>query len=280
MRIHHLNCATMCPVAFGLLGLREMVCHCLLVETPSSGLVLVDTGFGTGDVTDPSHLGRAFGGLVRPKLDITETAIRQVEALGYAASDVRHILPTHLDLDHAGGLPDFPKAKVHIYRPELDAATARATWKEKERYKARHVAHGPDWQPYELAGETWNGFECVRDLVGLPPEVLLVPTVGHTRGHVAVAVQSSTGWLLHAGDAYFHHRQMDPERPSCPVPLAIFQSTMAIDDVARRRSSERLRLLARDTKVTVFSAHDVNELEASQAARPTSRTEVSSVREA
>jgi len=262
MRIHHLNCATMCPVAWGLMGLRDMVAHCLLIETPSSGLVLVDTGFGTGDIQDPSHLGGAFQKLVRPKLDLRETAIRQVEALGFKASDVRHIVPTHLDLDHAGGLPDFPEAKVHIYRVERDAALARASWKEKERYKTRHVAHGPDWAVFDLAGETWNGFECVRDLAGLPPEILIVPTVGHTRGHVAVAIEAPKGWLVHAGDAYFHRHEMHPDRPRCPRALAIFQSTMGIDDVARRRNAERLRLLARDTKVGIFSAHDPDELQA------------------
>ncbi len=280
MRIHHINCATMCPVAFGLMGLRDMICHCLLIETDSSGLVLVDTGFGTADIADPSHLGRAFAGLVRPKLDPAETALHQIEALGFSASDVRHIVPTHLDLDHAGGLPDFPKAKVHIYEKEHAAAMARGSWKEKERYKPRHFAHGPDFRTYDLAGETWNGFECVRDLEGLPPDVLLVPTTGHTRGHVAVAVKGDAGWLLHCGDAYFHHREMDPDRPSCPTPLAIFQSTMAIDDVSRRRNSERLRLLARDTKVTVFCAHDPSELDLAKASRPASRTETSSVRRA
>lgn len=280
MRIHHLNCATMCPVAWSLLGLRDMICHCLLIETDSSGLVLVDTGFGTADIADPSHLGRAFAGLVRPKLDLAETALRQVEALGFSASDVRHIIPTHLDLDHAGGLPDFPKAKVHIYEVERDAALARATWKEKERYKPRHFAHGPAFCPYDLSGETWNGFECVRDLEGLPSDVLIVPTAGHTRGHVAIAVKAPSGWLLHCGDAYFHHREMDPDKPSCPTPLAIFQSTMAIDDVSRRRNSERLRLLARDSKVTVFSAHDPSELDLARASQPTSRTDASSVRRA
>lgn len=256
----------MCPVAWSLFGLRDMICHCLLIETERDGLVLVDTGFGTGDIADPSHLGGAFKNLVRPRLDVAETALRQVEAMGFSASDVRHIVPTHLDLDHAGGLPDFRHATVHIYKKERDAALERGSWREKERYKLRHFAHGPKWEPYDLSGETWNGFECVRGLKGLPPEILLVPTVGHTRGHVAVAVDAPGGWLVHAGDAYFHHHEMDPDRPRCPKPLAVFQSTMAIDDVSRRRNAERLRLLARETKVNIFSAHDPSELEQAQRA--------------
>ncbi len=269
MRVHHLNCATMCPVAGSLLvekgeSARGMVAHVLAIET-SGGLVLVDTGFGTGDIENPARLGGGFQRFVRPRLDPEETALAQVRKLGFSASDVRHIVPTHLDLDHAGGLPDFPEATVHVYGAELDAVMNRATLKEKNRYRPAHFVHGPRWQRYAVRGERWNGFEAVRDLQGLPPEILLVPTIGHTRGHVAVAVQDDRGWMLHCGDAYFHRGEMDPERPRCPIGFRVFQSVVAMDDVARRRNSERLRLLARDEGVRVFSAHDPVELDRMKA---------------
>lgn len=265
MRVHHINCATMCPVLFSQMktpGARTdgLVCHVLVIET-DDGLVLVDTGFGTGDIASPAHLGAGFALVARPKLDVEETALHQIERMGFARDDVRHIVPTHLDLDHAGGLPDFPKAKVHIYAKELDAVLARATTKERNRYRPAHFAHQPEWVRYQVQGERWFGFESVRNLDGLPPEILLVPTVGHTRGHVAVAVESKSGWLLHAGDAYFSHSEMNPDSPSCPAALSIFQRLAAMDDVARVRNQERLRVLARDEKVTIFSAHDAFELE-------------------
>jgi glyoxylase-like metal-dependent hydrolase (beta-lactamase superfamily II) len=50
-----------------------------------------------------------------------ETAIAQIEALGFSWEDVKHIALTHFHYDHAGGLPDFPGAKVHIFQGELDA---------------------------------------------------------------------------------------------------------------------------------------------------------------
>jgi glyoxylase-like metal-dependent hydrolase (beta-lactamase superfamily II) len=117
------------------------------------------------------------------------------------------------------------------------------------------------------------GFECVRDLPGLPPEILLVPLHGHSRGHSAVAVDAGRGWLLHAGDAYFYHGELDPDAPSCPPGLRIFQRIAAVDDAARRKNQERLRELARERRgeVTIFSAHDPVELaraqEAAEAAR-------------
>jgi glyoxylase-like metal-dependent hydrolase (beta-lactamase superfamily II) len=98
----------------------------------------------------------------------------------------------------------------------------------------------------------------VRELDGLPPEILIVPVVGHTRGHAAIAVDTGEGWLLHAGDAYFFHGEMDAKSPRCTPALAMFQRVIAMDNDARLRNQVRLRELARDhhDEVTVFSAHD------------------------
>jgi glyoxylase-like metal-dependent hydrolase (beta-lactamase superfamily II) len=274
MRVHHLNCATMCPFGGRLLSGEgsvlepaTLVCHCLLVETPD-GLLLVDTGLGLGDVADASsRLGGPFVALTRPRLDPAETAAQQIERLGFHRRDVRHVALTHLDLDHAGGLADFPEATVHIYEPELDAALARASLPEKNRYRPVQWAHGPRWARYHTRGEAWHGFDCVRQLDGLPPEVLIVPLVGHTRGHAGIAVRGDGGWLLHAGDAYFFHGEVDVARPHCTPGLALFQRAIAMDDRARRGNRDRLQALARDHAgdVQVFCAHDRLELERARA---------------
>lgn len=266
MKVHHLTCGSMCPLLFSTFktpGARrdEMVTHCLLIETADC-LVLVDTGFGLDDMRDGrSRLGGPFCSVIRPQFDERATAIRQIEAMGFDPRDVRHVLPTHLDLDHAGGLPDFPDAAVHMYAKEIEAAEARATVPEQHRYRPAHFAHGPRWVRHDVAGEKWFGFDCVRSLPGLPPEILIVPLVGHSRGHAGVAVHTGDGWLLHAGDAYFSNAEMHPTKPSCPAFLRVFQRGAAFDDIARRRNQERVRLLARDDKVNVFSAHDAYELE-------------------
>ncbi len=112
-----------------------LACHVLLVETPASGLVLVDTGLGTADYAAiSSRLGRAFAyGYARPSINPALAAIRQVAALGFDRRDVRHIVQTHLDLDHVGGLSDFPWAAVHVHEAELAAAMAR--WGARARGK-------------------------------------------------------------------------------------------------------------------------------------------------
>ncbi|MFO0619359.1 MAG: MBL fold metallo-hydrolase [Polyangiaceae bacterium] len=266
MKVHHLSCGSMCPLLLSTIktpGARrnEMVTHCLLIETGDC-LVLVDTGFGLADMRDgKARLGAAFCAALRPRFDEADTAIRQIEAMGFDPRDVRHVLPTHLDLDHAGGLSDFPDAAIHAYEKEIAAAEARATLAERERYRPAHFAHGPKWVRHDVAGEKWFGFDCVRSLPGLPPEILIVPLVGHSRGHSGIAVDTPDGWLLHAGDAYFSNAEMHPTKPSCPFLLRAFQTGAATDNIARLRNQERVRLLARDEKVNVFSAHDAYELE-------------------
>ena len=102
MRIHHLNCGSLKPYWPRL----EAIVYCLLVET-NQGLLLVDTGFGLQDYSHPTPTMRLFTRLLRVPCDERETAVRQVVRLGYDAEDVRHIVMTHLHLDHAGGLRDL-----------------------------------------------------------------------------------------------------------------------------------------------------------------------------
>jgi glyoxylase-like metal-dependent hydrolase (beta-lactamase superfamily II) len=258
--VHHLNCATLRPA--GTLGGRllpsTLVAHCLLVER-ADGLTLVDSGFGTADIADPKRLGQPFRALVGPVLDATETAIAQIKALGRRPEEVTDIVLTHLDLDHAGGIGDFPRARVHVLEDELDRAMDPPL-REKARYVRAQWAHGPQWVRHKVRGEEWFGFDSVTVL---GDDVLLVPLRGHTHGHCGVAVRDGDGWLLHAGDAYFFHGEKDTPR-TCPPGLRFFQSAMNVDGRARHHNQERLRDLQaeRHPGLTIFSAHDAVEFEA------------------
>jgi glyoxylase-like metal-dependent hydrolase (beta-lactamase superfamily II) len=236
-----------------------LVCHCLLLET-EQGLVLVDTGFGTEVIQQRQALiGRSLTRLGRPSFDPKETALAQIESLGYRARDVQHIICTHLDPDHAGGLSDFPDARVHVYGAELTEALA-PRWSQRPRYRSGLWAHGPRWQPHEDLGEPWRGFEAVRDLPGLPPDILLVPLLGHSAGHCGVAVDTGDQWLLHCGDAYFHFAELQ-EPPRCPGVLKASQRLLAIDNSARLENQAKLRALARASagELQVFCTHDETE---------------------
>jgi glyoxylase-like metal-dependent hydrolase (beta-lactamase superfamily II) len=238
-----------------------------LIET-NDGLVLVDTGFGLGDVANPKRLGRAYRATMRPLLDPEETAARQVVRLGFTTEDVRYIVLTHFDYDHDGGLPDFPKAKVHAFAEEYEAATGpRSRWspiasgRAAFAYVAEHWAHGPDWVIHHLQGEEWHGFDCVQAITNGLPEVLLVPLRGHSYGHCGVAVHTPDRWLLHCGDAYSCRGEVDIQNPHNTIVLRLGQWITQVDRRTQLYNKARLRALIRDhgSEVLVFCAHDPEE---------------------
>lgn len=270
MRVHHLDCCTMCPrgrsVINGdgsLFARAKLVAHCLLIETDAHGLVLVDTGIGVGDVRDTRRLGAFVGRAMG--IDSTKTqmpALAQVEALGFQREDVRHLVLTHLDFDHAGGLPDFPDAMVHVHAKEKEAALAGLTLNQKERYRQAQFTHGPAWETYEALGEPWKGVPAVRQLDGLPPEILALPMPGHSQGHAAIAVDTGHGWLVHGGDAYFHRSVIERSDTSeMPWGLRSVERFIAFEYKRVRTNHAVLAELAKHDDVTVFSSHDPVEYE-------------------
>lgn len=246
-------------------GLRgKLACRCILVVT-DSGLVLLDTGLGLLDVANPAErLSRFFLRLLDPDFREELTAVRQIERLGFTAQDVRHIILTHLDFDHAGGLDDFPAATVHLMKVEIEDAAARRTWLDKQRFRPQQWASRPRWVSYEPAkGEKWFGFRGARQLRDLPPEILLVPLRGHTLGHAGVAVRDRDRWTFLAGDAYFDHDELDLEHPHCTPGLRAYQWLMEKDRRARLANQDRLRELVRahGNDVHVICSHDPREFE-------------------
>ncbi len=233
----------------------------MLLETPT-GLVLVDTGFGLHDVRNPrGRLSAFFLALVSPDFREELTAVRQIAGLGLDPHDVRHIVLTHLDFDHAGGLDDFPQATVHLLAKERDAAFARKTWLDRQRYRPQQWATRQRWQAHDAAHERWHGFDCLQPIAGL--ELALVPLIGHTFGHAGVAVRTDRQWLLDAGDAYFYDAEMDIERPRCTPGLRFYQWLMEKDRRTRLANQQRLRDLVRTAgaQVEIFCSHDLTEFE-------------------
>ncbi|MEU7376390.1 MBL fold metallo-hydrolase [Streptomyces albidoflavus] len=274
MRIHHLNCGTLrkIPPLGGEhsggpeAGARPAVCHCLLIETDDDGLILVDSGLGTADRHDPEgRLGAEWVAYAQPGRDPQESALRQIAGLGLDPRDVRHLVLTHLHRDHTGGLPDFPQARVHVHPAEFRALTDPADPHHRhslERFLPAHRAHGPLLTPavVDEGGEReWFGFPGVARVPGLECEVLLVPLPGHSAGHAGVAVRDRDGrWLLHAGDAYMYHGEIERTPPLAHPVFAPVQQGAQTDAEAVRATRGRLYALRRDhgDRVTVFSAHD------------------------
>ncbi len=242
-------------------AIAPLVCHCLLIET-EVGLVLVDTGLGLDDLYRArTRLPQSFLLFANPRLNPDETAIRQLERLGYSRDDVRHIIVTHLDFDHVGGVFDFPNATAHVLAPEYHAATSATHWLTQFRYRFRYrmipSGRSPTWAIHHQVKDTWFGFDAVYPLPNLSADICLLSLPGHSPGHAGVAIQTSDGWLLHAGDAYFFRDEIHAEPPDCPLGLRLFQQCIAADNSARRWSQQRLRRLALEhASIRIFCAHD------------------------
>ncbi|MFI6170635.1 MBL fold metallo-hydrolase [Nocardia sp. NPDC051052] len=233
MKVHHLNCGTMRP-----LGTPEgLVCHVLLVET-DTGLVLVDSGLGLRDVADPAARFGPSRFFVRPRFDENESAIRQLERLGFDPRDVRDIVLTHFDADHSGGLADFPWARVHLTAIEANAALHPQGFVEKGRYLPTHRDHHPTCVPH-TPGEPWRGFAGTEELTDIAPGLVMISLPGHTRGHAAVAVDLGERWILHAGDAFYHRGQIDGTG-QVPRALTAMERLVAHDMSAVQANHERL----------------------------------------
>lgn len=281
MRIHHLNCGTDCPFGGALFDGRskgitaKLVCHCLLIETDAHGLVLVDSGYGLRDVAEPHRhphprITRTMRAMLNIRLKPEDTAIRQIEALGFQPRDVRHIILTHLDFDHAGGIEDFPGAQVHVMDKEWTSATGpRTGFVSRNRYRPSQFDEIRSWRRYGATGEPWFGFDAVRDLDGLPSEILMVPLPGHTWGHAGVAIKRPEGWLLHAGDAYFYRGEMRQAKRHCTPGLRGYQTMMEVSREMRLLNQQHLRNLSieRRGEVRVVCAHDAVEFEHAAAGR-------------
>ena len=245
--IRHLNCGWL--VAPG--GLRA-ACHCLLLED-RHGLALIDTGIGLADVRNPDRLGRELIEQAGFQLDEADTAIRQIQNLGFREEDIQHVILTHADPDHTGGLFDFAAASVHISQEEL-AAVAAGSW----RYVPAHFEHNPLWVPYAETTDDWFGLPARRLPLEFETEILLIPLFGHTRGHCGVAINQESGWLLHAGDAYYLRGELTEENH----PVSELAELRAEDNAARLRNLEELRRLLRDhgDEIEMFGYHDPSEV--------------------
>ncbi|MGH3674492.1 MAG: MBL fold metallo-hydrolase [Mycobacterium sp.] len=250
MKVHHLNCGSMdMPTA-------PLVCHVLLVET-DNGLVLVDTGYGLDDFAHPARRLGPTRHLLKPACDPSETAAHQVERHGFRSDDVRHIVITHFDVDHIGGISDFPHAKIHVTAAEALGALSHPTRRERLRFRPAQWAHGPNIVEHNPDGEAWRGFAAAKELDEVSPGIVLVSLPGHTRGHACIAVDAGHRWVLHCGDAFYHYGTLDGRSRVARV-LTAMETIIAFDRKRVRDNHARLVELSRraDPDLFIVCAHD------------------------
>jgi glyoxylase-like metal-dependent hydrolase (beta-lactamase superfamily II) len=252
--IHEIQCGSFCPLhGANPFPTVEMPCRCLLVET-AQGLVLCDTGFPNKNWFQDSHKIKNF--ILQPVLKNKVSAFDAIQNLGFKPQDVRHIVLSHLDFDHAGGLLDFPWAKVHLHGSEHKIAKKVPT-----RYKTRFYSDlwNKDTQflPYAEFGEDWFGFKAVRQLQGLPPDILLIPLVGHTDGHSGVAIKSKDKWVFQAADAFYFKEDLESDLRLRNLASDGLQAMLATKNLHRLSNLYNLsKLRQKSDQVQLINSHD------------------------
>jgi glyoxylase-like metal-dependent hydrolase (beta-lactamase superfamily II) len=174
-----------------------------LVEHPTAGPLLVDTGLHPSAADDPAlNMGRAARLLYRVRMERGQAIAAQLEARGIAPTDVRTVVMTHLHVDHAGGVPEFPAATFVVDRREW-AAAASGGW--REGYRARQFDHAFDWREIDYDAPSIDSFASFGqsfDLFG-DGSVRLLSTPGHSAGHQSVLLRLRERELLLIGDAAY-----------------------------------------------------------------------------
>jgi putative intracellular protease/amidase len=189
-------------------------------------------------------------------IDEELTAVRQLERMGFDSAAVSDIIISHLDVDHAGGLRDFPNATVHLAAEELANLEAK-----NPRYLFNQFEHRPKWKPYVNSNGSWFALEARSLQLPFKAAVKLVFLPGHTRGHSGIAIEQSNGkWFLHAADTYYRRVELLTD----DQPVSALSSHTADDNNARIDSIAKLRRLVREHDEVAFcSTHDVLELPSS-----------------
>lgn len=155
-------------------------------------------------------------------------------------------LPTHAHWDHVSGLLDLPGLPVHLHRREhhwVGSGPVAPVGGVRDSLLGRPV------NDYDLDGPPVLTFTASHDLFG-DGSVVLVDLAGHTPGSVGVLAHTARGWILIAGDAAWHHLQIDKVRQKASYPGNLVDE----DREETFRTLQRLHL-ARHT-VTIIPTHD------------------------
>jgi glyoxylase-like metal-dependent hydrolase (beta-lactamase superfamily II) len=177
-------------------GRLRMSIHTLLVETPSQR-IMVDTGLGN------DKEGRKVPTWNNRK----EPFLERMTAAGFAPDSIDTVLCTHLHVDHvgwntklAGGtwVPTFPKARYVFGKTEYEH------WRDHSDSPEHTAVFNDSVKPIADAG--------LADLVAsdhkLCDEITLIPTPGHSPGHMSIHIASDGEAALLTGDAAHHPCQM------------------------------------------------------------------------
>jgi glyoxylase-like metal-dependent hydrolase (beta-lactamase superfamily II) len=173
--------------------------------------------------------------------------LADLNTAGFPAEQIDGVLCTHLHFDHVGWntrkevdrwVPTFPQARYYFGREEY------AHWQHlRETGGYHHVDHLLDSvDPIVQAGLA----DFIDPDFQLTDEVSLIPTPGHTPGHVSVLIRSAGQQAIITGDMMHH-----------PIQLAVPATHGRFDMDAERGAQTRVDFVNRytDTPTLIIGSH-------------------------
>lgn len=215
-----------------------------VVEHPE-GLIVVDSGEAAA-TAQPGYFPRwhpYFRLGVREWVSAEQEIGPQLAKRGISPDDVRWVIMTHLHTDHAGGLHHFTGSNILVSRAEYEAASGVAG-----RVRGYLNQRWPDhFQPrlVEFDPTAVGPFPKSLTLTAAG-DVHLVPTPGHTAGHLSVIVEDDDQTYFFAGDTSYTEKLMLQQKVDGVAP----------DERAARRTLQRIRAYVQETPTVYLPSHD------------------------
>ncbi|MFF0770816.1 N-acyl homoserine lactonase family protein [Nonomuraea wenchangensis] len=221
--------------------------YAYLIDHPRHGLMLVDTGVNWEQAHDHdgyyNHnqmVSRLLTQRDEYRLTPEQDLRVRLARLGYDAKEITTVFLTHVHDDHAGGLRHLPQATVVLDRRDWEHGTIYPYSFDLVRNNLSFPAFGSG---------AFGPFPAAQDHFG-DGSVILVPTSGHSPGHMCVLLRVDGGNVLFTGDTLYTlpHLAIDQVR----------QMTIGGADTARQLEAARRiqTLLASDADTVPLFAHD------------------------
>jgi len=225
-------------------------CPAFLLRHPSAGAILVDTGLHPSVATDGhENLGRLAARAGKPALAPGADVPAQLRDRGLDPGEVPVVVMTHLHLDHASAISEFPHSTFVVSEVEWKAATGGPR-PLLNGYRRRHFDYAFDYRTvdFDRGGiDSYASFGRCFDLFG-DGSVRLAYTPGHSAGHISVIARLAERDFVIGGDAVYTEAQLEGSAPLAPRPY---------DAHNYRRSLQELRLFRREyPEAIVTPGHD------------------------
>ena len=215
---------------------RRLVMLAYLIEHPTEGLILYETGAGEDY---PEIVGPPVQDVFsRVDYDKSMNLDAQIALTGHKIEDVKMVIIGHLHLDHSGGLEHFKGKNVPVYVHELElkyAFYSVATKTDVGVYLPHYLTFDINWVPvhgsyYEIA-----------------PGLNLHHSPGHTPGLMIMQVNlKNSGTWIFTSDQYHVRENFEDDVP---------QGWLARDHAAWVRSHQMIKGLKRRTNGKVVLGH-------------------------